>query len=197
MNKKIQIKDNHFTIKSLSREEFFPLFEKHSSNIFSDDHSLQYQDYLSDAESHKIKELTKACFDNPFTLNLAVFDKEGEFAGWSFGWQETPSIYYMCNSAVLPSYRRKGIYSALLEENIEILRDKGFQLIYSRHNATNNHVIIPKLKKDFIISKMEISDTFGCLIHLHYYTNKTRRKVMDYRCGEKAPDAELKKLFKL
>ena len=197
MDKKIQIKDNHFTIKSLSRDEFFPLYKKHNEIVFAEDHSLPYQDYLSDAEGKKIKALAEGCFDNPYTLNLAVFDKEGEFAGWSFGWQETPSIYYMCNSAVLPDHRRKGIYSALLEANIEILRNKGFQLIYSRHNATNNHVIIPKLKKDFIISKMEISDTFGCLIHLHYYTNKTRRKVMDYRCGEKAPDAELKRLFKL
>ena len=196
MNKKIQIKDSHYTIKFLNREEFFPLFEKHRDSIFSQDHSLHFRKFLSEEENKKIKELANDCFNNPFTLNLAVYDSKGEFAGWSFGWQETPSVYYMCNSAVFPSYRRKGIYSALLETNIEILKDKGFQLIYSRHNATNNHVIIPKLKKDFIISKMEISDTFGCLIHLHYYTNKTRRKIMDYRCGEKAPDAELKKLFK-
>ena len=130
-------------------------------------------------------------------MNLAVFDKKENFIGWSFGWQENPNTYYMCNSAVLPKYRRKGIYSALLDLNIEILKDKGFQLIYSRHNATNNNVIIPKLKKDFIISKMELSDTFGVLIHLHYYTNKTRRKIMDYRCGEKAPDGKLKKLFNM
>ena len=181
----------------MNREEFFPLFEKHRDSIFSQDHSLHFRDFLSEEENKKIKELGKDCYDKPFSMNLAVFDKEGEFAGWSFGWQETPSIYYMCNSAVLPNYRRKGIYSALLEANIKTLSDKGFQLIYSRHNATNNHVIIPKLKKDFIISKMEISDTFGCLIHLHYNTNKIRRKIMDYRCGEKAPDAELKKLFKL
>ena len=196
MNKKIQVNHNQFTIKSLSRKELLPLYEKHKATIFSDDHSLHFEDYLSDSESEKLKYLASDCFNNPFTLNLAVYDLEGEFAGWSFGWQETPSVYYMCNSAVLPSYRRKGVYSALLDANIELLKDKGFQLIYSRHNATNNHVIIPKLKKDFIISKMELSDTFGCLIHLHYYTNKTRRKVMDYRCGEKAPDAELKKLFK-
>ena len=54
-------------------------------------------------------------------MNLAVFDKKENFIGWSFGWQENPNTYYMCNSAVLPKYRRKGIYSALLDLNIEIL----------------------------------------------------------------------------
>jgi ribosomal protein S18 acetylase RimI-like enzyme len=197
LNREVKIRGNVYTIKPLSKEEFFPLLEKHSDSIFSQDHSLHFRDFLSEAENKKINELGKDCYDQPFSMNLAVFDKKENFIGWSFGWQENPNTYYMCNSAVLPKYRRKGIYSALLDLNIEILKEKGFQLIYSRHNATNNNVIIPKLKKDFIISKMEISDTFGCLVHLHYYTNKTRRKIMDYRCGEKAPDDELKKLFNM
>ena len=197
MNYKIKIKNENFTIKSLNKEEFLPLFQKYSETVFSEDHSLDFNEFLPEPEKQKIKDLAATCFDQPFKLSLAVYDKDNNFAGWSFGWQESPTTYYMCNSAVLSKYRRKGIYSALLDLNIEILKKKGFQLIYSRHNTTNNNVIIPKLKKDFIISKMEISDTFGCLIHLHYYTNKTRRKIMDYRCGEKAPDAELKKLFKL
>ena len=152
---------------------------------------------MLDTENNKIKTLGKDCYDKPFSMNLAVYDKKENFVGWSFGWQENSTTYYMCNSGVLSKHRRKGIYSSLLNINIKILSEMGFQLIYSRHNATNNNVLIPKLKAGFIISKMEISDTFGCLVHLHYYTNKTRRKIMDYRSGEMAPDDELKKLFKM
>ena len=76
-------------------------------------------------------------------MHLGVYDKENNFAGWSFGWQENATTYYMCNSAVFKKYRRKGIYNALLKTTLSILCEKGFQLIYSRHNATNNNVIIP------------------------------------------------------
>jgi len=193
-----QIKiNNDFYIKELSKENFDPLFKKHRDEVFSDDHSLPFEKFNSEKENDKINELSSDCFKRPFTLHLGVYDKENNFAGWSFGWQENATTYYMCNSAVFKKYRRKGIYNALLETTLSILREKGFQLIYSRHNATNNNVIIPKLKSGFIISKMELSDTFGCLIHLHYYTNKTRRKLMDYRCGELAPDDELKKIMKI
>jgi GNAT superfamily N-acetyltransferase len=103
----------------------------------------------------------------------------------------------MCNSAVLPIFRRKGIYSALLKKCLQVTREEGFQLIYSKHSATNNAVIIPKLKEGFIISKMELDDKFGVLIHLHYYMNSTRKKIMHYRSGQIKPDEEIKSIFKL
>ncbi len=103
----------------------------------------------------------------------------------------------MINSAVLPTHRRQGIYGALLDRCIEIVSKQGFQIIYSRHHVTNNAVIIPKLKAGFIISKMELDDKFGVLVHLHYYTNKTRQQVMDYRSGRTQPNADIKKIFRI
>jgi hypothetical protein len=80
----------------------------------------------------------------------------------------------------------------MLDEAIAL----GFQLIYSRHCATNNQVIIPKLKRGFVISKMEIDDVFGVLVHLHFHVNETRRLIMDYRSGQKKPNDQIKGLFK-
>lgn len=57
-------------------------------------------------------------------------------------------------------------------------------------------MIIPKLQCGFVISSLELSDVFGTLVHLKYFTNKTRRKIMDYRCGLKKPDESIKKLIK-
>ncbi len=133
---------------------------------------------------------------NPYKLHLGVFDRENKFIGWSWGIQESGTTFYMVNSAVLSEHRRKGIYGALLKRCVEILSKKGFQLIYSRHCATNNAVIIPKLQAGFIISKMEMDDRFGVLVHLHFYTNELRRKIMDYRSGLVRPDNEIKKVFK-
>jgi GNAT superfamily N-acetyltransferase len=185
-----------YTIRELTEEAFLPLFDKYKKSVFEGSHSYSHQDLLSDAEQQHIKNLGKA-LGTPYKLYLGVFDINDMLAGWSWGQQESGSTFYMVNSAILPGYRRKGLYSALINRCLDMLSHKGFQLIYSRHRATNNAVIIPKLKAGFIISKMEIDDKFGVLVHLHFYTNNSRRKIMDYRSGQLKPDTEIKKLFKL
>ena len=103
----------------------------------------------------------------------------------------------MCNSGILKEYLRKGLYSKLLQETLKVVSNEGFQIISSRYCATNNPVIIPKLMAGFIISGMELTDQFGTLIHLQYYTNKKIRAILDYRCGELAPPNEIRNLFNL
>lgn len=180
----------------MTEEEFLPLFDKHRKFVFEDVHSYDPLSLLNEAEQRRIKSSTPAAIA-PYKLHLGAFDGDNNFIGWSWGFQETVTNFYMVNSAVLPDHRRQGLYSALIGKCIEIVSKKGFQLIYSRHCATNNAVIIPKLKAGFIISKMELDDKYGVLVHLHFYTDPLRRKVMDYRAGQAKPDAEIKELFKL
>lgn len=66
-----------------------------------------------------------------------------------------------------------------------------------RHSATNNAVIIPKLKAGFVITSMEISDMFGVLVHLTYFPKVLRRKMITYRVGDMKPDEEIKKCLKI
>lgn len=185
-----------YKIKELTEAEFRPLFDEHKMTVFEDDHSYVLWDLLDESELENIKVLGKD-LGTPYKLYLGIFDKDENFIGWSLGFQENSTTFYMCNSAVLPEHRRKGLYSSLVSRCVDILSDKGFQLVYSRHCATNNDVIIPKLKAGFIISKMEIDDKFGVLIHLHFYTNNDRRKIMDYRSGQLKPDSKIKEVFKL
>lgn len=188
--------NQYFTIKELTEEEFLPLFDKHKKSVFEDVHAYSLPDLLDDREQECMTVLEQG-LGNPYKLYLGVFDKDNQFIGWTWGQQENKTTFYMVNSAVLSDYRRKGLYSSLIHKCIDVLSQKGFQLIYSRHCATNNAVIIPKLKAGFIISKMEIDDKYGVLIHLHFYTNAVRRKIMDYRTGQLIPDDKIKELFKL
>ncbi|MBK9323721.1 MAG: GNAT family N-acetyltransferase [Bdellovibrionaceae bacterium] len=103
----------------------------------------------------------------------------------------------MVNSVVLPEHRGRGLYSRLLDIAMKELVPKGFQRIWSRHNQTNNAVIVPKLRRGFLIPGTELSDIFGSLVNLTFFTNKLRRKVMDFRSGDLRPDDELKKAFRL
>ena len=188
--------NSNYKIKKMPSKEFHALWTKHKLEVFEEDHSYSLWDMLSEEEVSKANELRKH-ISNKVEICLGVFDESENFVGWSWGFQDSSTSFYMANSAILKEHRRKGLYSRLVDEMINLATELGFQLIYSRHCATNNSVIIPKLKAGFIISKIEMDDIFGVLIHRHFYPNKTRRKIMDYRSGQKAPDDELKKIFKI
>lgn len=181
-----------YEIRELSAEEFEPLWTKHSEKIFSENCQIfRFFRFLSDEQKARFRELGQA-FASPYALNLAVYHGN-DFVGWSCGYQQSAETFYMQNSAILPEHRRRGLYNALLAITVKTVTKKGFQKIYSRHNATNNDVIIPKLKYGFTISSLEISDMFGALVHLVYFPHELRRKVMIYRTGDIKPDEELKK----
>lgn len=186
--------DNGYLIREVGTDEFWPLWDKHAAGIFSDNSlDFMWHQHISENERESLKALGKHMGD-PLRIRLGVFKGE-EFAGWSIGDQKSSEIYYMRNSAVLPEHRRQGLYTELLKTSIELLTEKGFQKIYSRHSSTNNAVIIPKLKAGFIITSLELDDMFGSLVHLSYFTNPLRRKMMDFRTGNLRPDEEIKKIF--
>lgn len=185
-----------YTIREMSHEEFVLLWDKYAESIFDDNSQIfRVQDWLSDQEKESIKTL-RSFMGTPFQLRLGVF-YNNNFVGWSAGHQESAETYYMRNSAVLPEHRKKGLYTALLNETLQILQSKGFQKIYSRHSSTNNDVIIPKLKAGFKITSLEVSDMFGVLVHLTYFSSELRRKMLVYRVGDIKPDNEIKKCLKI
>ncbi len=148
---------------------------------------------FSEEEAAKQKALLSR-MGNLFKLFYGVFTEDGKLIGWSNGDQVNAEEYYMRATGILPEFQGKGIYKELLKIVIETVKQEGFQIISSKHSASNNKIIITKLKADFIIVGMEISDKFGNLVKLHYYSNPERRRVMDYRAGMIPFDAEWERL---
>lgn len=184
-----------YYIKEMTPKEFFPLFEQHYSRIFGQDHVFFPERHYSEAEKAKGKILSER-MGQLYKLHLGLFSPKNEIVGFSFGFQESDDTFYVMCSAVIEEERGRGLYSALLDHLIETLCEgQGFQVVYGTHCATNNAVLIPKLKKGFVISKMEVSDIFGVVLHVAYFANPLRRKVLDYRSGHRRPDEELRKLF--
>jgi hypothetical protein len=183
-------------IRSMSGEDFAPLYEVHHESVF-DESQLIFRalDAFSDVEKEKISVLRTSIKD-AIRIRLGLYHKN-EFIGWSWGFQETAETFYMCNSAVLEPHRRKGLYTQLAKRMVLLAEERGFQKIYSRHTATNNSVIIAKLKLGFHITSLEMSDTFGVLVHLSYLPNCKRRKVLNFRAGQARPDEEVRRLLKL
>jgi len=185
-----------FEIREMTSEEFWPLWDKYADGIFQENSmDFMWRQHISDEEKAQLKDLGKN-MGSPLRIMLGVF-KNGQFAGWSVGDQYSADVYYMRNSAILPEYRRNGLYTQLMTAKLELLTQKGFQRIYSRHVSTNNPILIAKLKAGFIITALELDDMFGTLVHLSYLTNPLRRKVMSFRSGEQKPDEQMKPLLNL
>lgn len=185
-----------FSFKEVDSEEFVKMTGELPNKIFDDQEIiLRASDVISEDEKNKIKKLNED-FKKPFALHMLLLYK-GSIAGWMWGLQDGRESFYMVNSAVLPQHRGRGLYTRMLEIVLNKLIVKGYQKIWSRHNTLNNAVIIPKLKAGFQIVGHELSDFAGVLLHLVYYTNATRRKVLQFRSGTIRPDEELKKVLKL
>lgn len=185
-----------FSIKESVREEFWKLVESEQEKVFMNNELIfRANEIISKEEMDKVKSLNSH-LPRSFEYYLLLLH-EGKLAGWSWGRQDSIDSFYMVNSAVLPEYRGRGLYSRLMEAILEKTTSLGFQRIWSRHNMTNNAIIIPKLKRGFFVTGTELSDLFGVLIHLSYFTSQTRQKVLDFRTGHLRPDEEIKKIFKI
>jgi len=186
--------DYHFEIAD-DLKEFADFFATNRPKVFQKDIDLNLDSILTEQELLNRKELNKN-LGSPYKLRLYILHKN-ERVGWFLGMQTDAETFYMINTGVFPSHQNKGIYKRLLPKILELLKEKGFQKVYSRHTATNNQIIIPKLREGFLITNFEVSDTFGVLIHLTYYFNETRRKVIEYRVGHLRPDKELRQALSL
>jgi ribosomal protein S18 acetylase RimI-like enzyme len=181
-----------YRIVELSNEEFEKHWNVWGPQIFKqNDTSMDLSLVLSEEEKAQFKHLNKN-LSQMIRLNLCVFHGD-EFCGWFTGGQHTNETFYMRNSAILPAHRRKGLYSALMFEVLNRVRELGFQNVFSRHTTVNNAIIIPKLKAGFMITGIEVSERFGTLVHLTYHFNETRRRILEFRAGELKPDRTIKK----
>ncbi len=176
-----KINFNELTFSFVTREEFTPVFKDLRPKLFSENNDIDYANYWTEEETEKFKTLQSMCKTEVRSYLLCKHNNE--VIGWSFGFQKDAEDFYMVNSAVLPEYRNIGVYKKLLNMMIEKAKDDGFQIVSSIHHASNNAILIPKLKVGFKIVGMKLNPRFGTLLELHFYTNEKVRKVLDYRTG--------------
>ena len=177
----------------MSRDELLPYIKKHQTDIFAQNGHLDSLYALSETEQNALDTLGERLAGR-YRLGFGIFQGE-TFVGWHLGQQTLAEVFEMSRTGISQEHRGRGLYTALLPFVLGHLKHAGFQIVTSRHNLTNNAVIIPKLKAGFVISGFEINDRFGTLVQLSYYFNPLRRKMLDVRVGQRKPDEEIRKLF--
>ncbi len=175
----------------MTRAALQPFLERYREVVFSDHHLGTHYAH-SELEQAAISTLAENLSER-FTLCFGVFQGDA-FVGWHLG-QQVMAGFEMTSTGILKEHRRRGLYSALIPVVLGAVQKEGFQIVYSRHNLTNNAVIIPKLKAGFVISGLEVEDRYGALVQLSYYFNPLRRKMLEVRVGQSAPDDEVRACF--
>ena len=114
----------------------------------------------------------------------------GQAVGWQASRQWDVRTAYMANTAFLPAHRGRGLYTRLLPVILHALRAEGYDLIRSRHHATNNAVIVPKLRAGFRVQGLEVGEHGVMAVLIHSF-DEVYRDYMDVRSGLKRPAGEV------
>jgi ribosomal protein S18 acetylase RimI-like enzyme len=116
----------------------------------------------------------------PKMLRCGAFEG-GRLIAWSYGSVERSDVFYMANSGVDPAYRRRGIYSELVNAMLGRTRAMGLSAVRSRHLCSNNAVLIAKLKLGFHVTGFEFSEEFGPLVCLSFLHGEARSALFRQR----------------
>ena len=119
-------------------------------------------------------------------IRIGAFDGE-RLVGYSQGWFEPGGNFYIGSSAVDPDLRRQGVYTRLLTAIEQAVRERGGITISSQHVATNNAVLIAKLRLGYVIAGTEYVDAMGLLVRLVLHLTAQRSALFAARTGMLAP----------
>jgi GNAT superfamily N-acetyltransferase len=121
-----------------------------------------------------------------FTWGLFAGD---ELVGWSHAEQRDERTVDMADTGLLPEHQGRGLYTRLLPTLLGTFRAAGYALVTSRHRATNNAVLVPKLRAGFFIQGLNLYEG-GLNVTLALALDGPYRDAMHARSGFRAATAE-------
>ncbi len=175
--------------REASPEEFGAFYTGHRSRMFAAVPEIPVESYMTGAELQRRREYD-SLVSGMYELRLLLLRGE-EVIGWHIGRQAYREAANMSNTAIFPEHRSKGLYSRLLPAILELYRAQGFGRVLSKHHASNNAVLIPKLRAGFRITGFEIDERYGLFVNLAYFFNEQRLRAYLFRTGALRPDEEI------
>ena len=154
--------------------------------IFGDAARQQYLNGLIGAERADQHAQLRASLPKPERIRVAAFDGD-RLVGCSSGWFEFSGGFYIGLSAVDEAYRQQGIYTRMLQAIEQAVRARGGIAISSQHVATNNAVLIAKLKLGYVIAGTEYVEPMGLLVRLLLHLTPERGALFASRTGSLVP----------
>jgi hypothetical protein len=186
---------NDVIIQRVESSLFWDGFKEESNKVFHDFLHSGFSTLCNDNQREQVKKLKPTLNED---RNIYLLAKLGdEIVGRSFSEQHSADTLFMCMSYIQEGHRDKGIYTTLLSLTIKLASEIGYLKITSSHNTSNNKIIVPKLKKGFVITGMKVNAGYGTLADLTLFLNPVEKDMQDFRCGYKRPTEEVKKVLSL
>ncbi|MBU3679588.1 MAG: GNAT family N-acetyltransferase [Candidatus Kapabacteria bacterium] len=174
--------ENGYTLRDMTAEEFHAAYVAKHAEYFKTSLIVDVTSHLSD-EERQLAQVRSEAFPKAWRMQWAL-EHDGVLIGWTFGYQVDHETLYMCNTAIDAAHRGKGLYTRILAHVLEHAQALGFQLVTSKHYASNNAVLVPKLKSGFIITSLALDDKYGLMVHLTKYMDPEREANAIRRIGE-------------
>ncbi|WP_235693052.1 GNAT family N-acetyltransferase [Deinococcus aquaedulcis] len=105
-----------------------------------------------------------------------------ELIGWHHAHARDERTVYMADTGILPAHQGQGLYTRLLPHLLAAFRAAGFTLVQSHHRATNNAVLVPKLRAGFFLQGLNAYEG-GLNAALTLSMDDTYRDAMHVRSG--------------
>ncbi len=112
-----------------------------------------------------------------------------ELVGWSYAHQSDERTVYMADTGILPTHQGRGLYKRLLPHLLDVFRAAGYTLVQSHHRATNNRVLVPKLREGFVLQGLNLYEG-GLNAALTLSLDETYRMAQHVRSGFRQAQGE-------
>lgn len=113
-----------------------------------------------------------------------------ELVGWHHAHGQGERAVYMADTGILPGHQGRGLYTRLLPHLLDAFRAAGYTLVNSHHRATNNRVIVPKLRAGFFLQGVNLYEG-GVNVALTLSLDPTYREAMHVRSGFRQASGEV------
>lgn len=150
------------------------------SEVFDDYEQSELLAEVLDAEAASRR--SEVLPELPSLFGVAAF-RGSDLVGWSQGFRQGRREFYMLNSGVRTTERRQGVYTNMVRAILAHANEQGYQRVTSRHAATNNAVIIAKLRLGFRVSGFEYSEVYGPLAQLTFFVSEARDRLYRVRAS--------------
>lgn len=169
-----QVLESEIRIQAMStRSEFFAIIGSLFDEVFTPFDQLGA--YQLPAERQENLTPLKQAFAGTHHEYFVFYDRK-DVAGWSYSEMHDLETYFMTNTAILASYRRRGIYSHYLYHFIAYLKALGYERVTSHHQPNNRAVLIAKLKAGFVLSGMILDERWSAQVQMTYHMYPDRQQ---------------------